>query len=282
MKLGTKIAKKIGNSLERAHWSRQNRRAKIPSWCRNILFSKREAWETFIRTDFKLHPEVNIKFGEMTVEDVQAADIVIPYEYSDLVWLSERPWLTENKRIPIPNRQVVDLCHDKHRFNTTLIELGFGALIPAEGESLTPPYIVKPNQGESSVGTFVVTSFDSEIRNAEELKKPGNLKQKMILGKCEYATHMVVGKGKLLAELTIEYRFEKDMPVKGIDETVWKRTTRCHDTATLLDVLNKIGFEGICCFNYKVAEGQMQLIELNPRFGGSLSSHFTYMLTQMA
>jgi hypothetical protein len=282
MKPGAKVIRKIGQLLEHVHWFRQNRSVKIPSWCGNILFSRREAWEPFIRSDFAPYPNVKIVFGEMTVVAVQHADVVIPYEYNDLVWLSERPWLTENMRIPIPRRDVVDLCHNKRLFNARLCELGFGTLIPEECESPLPPYIVKPNEGESSDGAFVVTSFNSEMRNAELLDKPGNLKQKMIFGKYEYATHMIVRNGKLLAELTIEYRFESEMPIKGLHESVWERTTECHDSATLLEVLRRIGFEGICCFNYKVIDGQMLLIELNPRFGGSLAPHFTYMLSQIA
>jgi hypothetical protein len=282
MRLGTKVIRKVAQFLEHAHWFRQNRSTKIPAWCGNILFSKREAWEPYIRGDFKRYPTVKIEFGAMTVEAVQRADIVITYEYSDLVWLSERPWLTENKRIPIPSREVVDLCHNKRLFNATLVDMGFGALIPEEGEAPAPPYIVKPNEGECSNGAFVVTSYNSEIRNADLLQKPGNMKQKMIVGRYEYATHMIVRNGELLAELTIEYRFENEMPIKGLQDSVWERATECHDSATLLEVLRRLGFEGICCFNYKMVDGQMLLIELNPRFGGSLAPHFTYMLSQMA
>ena len=35
-------------------------------------------------------------------------------------------------------------------------------------------------------------------------------------------------------------------------------------------ILEALGYEGTCCFNYKWEEGALRFLELNPRFGGSL------------
>ncbi len=277
-----KLLEIAGKILNKTFWFRHNYpRKRVPEWCRHILFSKREGWEENIKADFKAFPQVMLTFGAMSIEAIERADIVVPYEFEDLLWLADRPSLTKKKFIPIPSRGVVELCHNKRLFNSTLSSLGFEEILP-DDHNLTPPYILKPNQGESSNGTFVVTSFDSEIRNANLVEDPSNLKQQLVLGMYEYATHMIVRNGKILAELTIEYRFATDKPVKGKTKCVWRRAVRCPDIENLLAVLQSIGFEGICCFNYKMVSGKIQLIELNPRFGGSLSSHFSYLLSQIA
>jgi len=281
MDAGTKIVKTTGKILNRAFWFRHNfPRKKIPEWCRHILFSKRESWEENIKADFEAFPQVTLTFGTMSIEAIELADIVVPYEFADLLWVADRPSLMKNKFIPVPSRAVVELCHNKRQFNSTLSNLGFDAFLP-DDHHLTPPYILRPNEGESSNGTFVVTSFDSEIRNAQLIQDPKNLKQQLVFGKYEYASHLIVRNGQLLAELTIEYRFATNKPVKGKSECVWRRAVKCPDAGGLLKVLQAIGFEGICCFNYKMVDGKIRLIELNPRFGGSLNPHFSYLLSQM-
>jgi predicted ATP-grasp superfamily ATP-dependent carboligase len=37
------------------------------------------------------------------------------------------------------------------------------------------------------------------------------------------------------------------------------------------DVLVKIGYQGICCFNYKLVANDMKIFEVNPRYGGSMT-----------
>jgi hypothetical protein len=40
--------------------------------------------------------------------------------------------------------------------------------------------------------------------------------------------------------------------------------------APCVAILDALDFEGTCCFNYKWQDGRPMLLELNPRFGGSL------------
>jgi hypothetical protein len=282
MKITNNIIKFQGRLLDSNYWLRNREPARIPDWCKRILFSKRDAWESSIRQDFASFPKVKIEFSDLSVDAVARADIVVPYELSDLLWLAERPELTENKRIPIPSSQVVEICHNKLLFNSKLIGLGFKNLLPETHISLEPPFIVKPQEGESSDGVFFVSSHEILERNAEEINKGKNVKQEFIRGKYEYATHMIMRNGELLAELTIQYRFNSEYPVKGKTPEMWRRAVKCPEIKKLVQILLAIGYEGICCFNYKIADGQLKLIELNPRFGGSLTPYFTHMLSMIA
>jgi predicted ATP-grasp superfamily ATP-dependent carboligase len=40
-------------------------------------------------------------------------------------------------------------------------------------------------------------------------------------------------------------------------------------------ILTRLDYEGTACFNYKIANGQPMIFEINPRFGGSLTQDVT-------
>jgi hypothetical protein len=280
---GLRALGKVWTTFDRLFWARQAwRHAHLPPWCGRILFSVRDPWEVMVRSGFVAYPEVMLEFSPMTEDTVQRADLVVPFEFSDLVWLADRPHLVKGKPIPIPSRALVDLCHDKRAFNNAVRDLGFASLIPAMDGLLTFPYIVKPLHGECSHGTHVIASAEDEALHANVIADPTFFRQHMLPGQTEYATHMAIRRGKVMAEITMEYRFAVDAPVKGKDRLLWRRATPCPDSETLANVLRALGFEGICCFNFKMIGGQLRLIELNPRFGGSLAPHFARFLAMMA
>ena len=48
-------------------------------------------------------------------------------------------------------------------------------------------------------------------------------------------------------------------------------------------ILDALAYEGTCCFNYKLEGGRPMLLELNPRFGGSLVGDVTgYLQAHLA
>lgn len=61
---------------------------------------------------------------------------------------------------------------------------------------------------------------------------------------------------------------------KGQTDNLFKVIHRCPYLDLFAEILRTIQFEGLCCVNYKVAQGQPYLLEINPRFGGSLAPYF--------
>jgi hypothetical protein len=93
-------------------------------------------------------------------------------------------------------------------------------------------------------------------------------------GRKEYATHLNFTGGRVVSELTVEYTFATNQPIKFRDRAL-RRYTRCPDLTTLVTILRALNYEGLCCFNYKMLDGVGHVVfELNPRMGGSLGDFF--------
>ena len=47
------------------------------------------------------------------------------------------------------------------------------------------------------------------------------------------------------------------------------------------DGQQEVGFEGLCCVNYKYRDGIPKILEINPRMGGSLARFFFSFLRRL-
>ena len=70
------------------------------------------------------------------------------------------------------------------------------------------------------------------------------------------------------------YEFDSEIPIKGQDAWLYRAIRRCPYLTLFSNILNSIGFQGLCCVNYKVERGRPYILEINPRFGGSLTPYF--------
>lgn len=242
----------------------------------NILFSPKPDWEPYIRNGFRLTKHT-IVFRELDTEDIDDFDLVVPLTLEAAKYLSRNKESIKDNPIPIPTLESLLLCDDKPRFNRTLIEKGFGDLIPQMGSTKNYPYILKKSAavwgGKSS---FIIRNEQDEQLYAELLKHPDYFCQALIKGQREYATHIVFKNQKIVCALNIEYFFDSETPIKGKDDDlqIYLKIVPCRHLDLFSSILSHIGYEGLCCINYKIYNGQLYLLEINPRFGGSLMGSF--------
>ena len=243
-------------------------------WKMRVLFSRQDDWEPRIRHGFR-YSRHELTFGHMTAENVVGRDLVVPMSIDDILDLDEIRHLIADNPIPIPTRESVLLCDDKYLFNKTLAENRFGDLIPRMGEGLRYPYILKKKIDCWGENSHIVQGREQEQNLDGLLSNPDYYRQELVYGKKEYATHILRARGRIVHFINIEYVFDKDIYIKGKDPASdIRRTAGCPYLDLFSSVLESIGFEGLCCFNYKVADGRPRLIEINPRFGGSLCGFF--------
>ena len=245
-----------------------------PGGAKKILFSEKPDWADEIKRGFRRLPH-QVEFGSITEDSFQRYDIVVPLTLAALEE-ARRHSPRQKNALPLPSAESVRLCNDKYEFNQVLIEGGFGRYIPkmAQGLALTPPYILKKRIGWWGTDCYIIRNRHDEESQRERITDSKYFCQEFIPGATEFAMHILFVDGRIVKALNIKYAFGTETPIKGQDSHLLKVVHRCPYLDLFARVLRTVQFEGLCCVNYKVANGQPFLLEINPRFGGSLAPYF--------
>lgn len=245
-----------------------------------ILFSKAPVQEENLKKGLRF-TNVEFEFAEFTDERIQSNDLVVPLTIPDVKRLNEARHLVKNGKIPIPTLESINICDDKYLFYQTLKHHGFEYLLPKIDTNLPFTYILKKKITERGVDNYIIANEETQKKYQHFIDSPDYFCQEMVLGKKEYATHILIRDKKIVASLNIEYIFSNIIPIKGQDEIAGRNIVPSPFNDIFEDILNAIGFEGICCFNYKEVDGNPLIIEINPRFGASLSLYFASFLRKL-
>ncbi len=233
-----------------------------------ILITDKPEWKSMIESGFR-RTQHEIHFGEVSANGVGDFDIVIPLTIEEMLQLNNNPAALEKNVIPIPSAQSIHICDDKSLFNKTLIESGYGKYIP-NLDTLSYPYILKKRFDAWGQNCYVVENDAQAESLAHLAADPDYFKQKLIPGRYEYATHILFKNNRILASINIQYAFDTETPVKGKDKSVFTKVCSCPHLPLFADILKNIGYQGICCFNYKEEDKLPYIFEINPRVGASL------------
>jgi hypothetical protein len=215
-----------------------------------------------------------VKIGPISPRNLACVDVVIPITVSDCLRAHQWPTLIKNNPMPIPSEEVIQLCNDKQALNERLIRNGFGSYIPTVGVDVQPPYILKKKISICGVDCSIIRNHQDEMRVLAQLSDPLFYRQQIIYGSREFATHILFSGGRIVRSLNVVYNFESDTPIKGQDPYVYRGICRCPHLDLFERILASIGFEGLCCLNYKESAGRPYLLEINPRLGSSLAPYF--------
>jgi len=206
-------------------------------------------------------------FAAFDAVDFTAFDLVVPLSIDQIA--PARAANRDRRRAVLPTPELVESCDDKLLFNQRLDALGFGDCIPA----LLPdppadfPYIRKARRGDYGAGIRVVH------RPGEDTPPiPDSFCQRVVAGSAEYVLHLLRIDGAIRYSLSYRYDMDGDLAVRGAADrpraTVPVEPGAAYDPCVA--ILAAMGFEGTCCFNYKWEGDALRILELNPRFGGSL------------
>ena len=210
-------------------------------------------------------------FAELATADFTAFDLVVPLSVAQIA--QARPANFDGvRRAVLPSAELVALCDDKLVCNQWLIEHGFGANVPAllGPEPEWFPYIRKSRHGNFGAGCVMV-------RDAAEAAAIGAIQddsfhQRAVPGADEYVLHLLRIDGRIRFQLCYRYDMGTPLAVRGGAQGA--KTIVPADPGDALSlcsaILDAMEYEGTCCFNYKLEDGRPQILEINPRFGGSL------------
>jgi len=245
-----------------------------------ILFSDAQCQKKNLQKGLRL-TNIEANFTEFNTENINKADIVVPLTIADLRYLNNEGYVSASNIIPIPSLEAIDICDDKYLFYQTLVKNGFEGMLPKIDTNLKHPFILKKKTGEKGDDNYIIANAATETKYKHLIENPDYFCQELILGTKEYATHILFKNKTIIAALNIEYIFKNETPIKGQDIVISRRIVNTSYLDTFSEILQSIGFEGICCFNYKVKEGKPYIIEINPRFGASLSLYFIAFMRQI-
>lgn len=238
---------------------------------RRILFSRKKGWENAIRA--RLSSD-DVSFGSFrnSALNPDSFDLVVPLTLSDIRWLNSPAGASLRGKSLVPSDESIALCNDKLTFAELLISQGFGIHVPNITGPFECPYILKRRIGEWGVDSVLITDRVMAQEHLGRMFAADGFRQKYITGRSEFATHLLATGSEITYCGTVEAEFDSDRFVFSRSEQPKVRRAVDHSRHLGLfsRILRKLEFEGLCCFDYKLCDGVVQIFELNPRFGGSL------------
>lgn len=218
------------------------------------------------------HARFDVSFAGFDDADFAPFDLVVPLNVDQID--PARRANADKRRAVLPAPELVEQCDDKLAFNHRLIGLGFGDAIPEilSGEPARYPYVRKARRGDFGQGVRVVRGPGEDLEPI-----PDSFRQQAVEGADEYVLHMLRVDWRV--RYTLCYRYDMGDPLAVRGEAQAARSIGPADPEPALKtctaILQALGFEGTCCFNYKLEGGRPRILELNPRFGGSLVGDVT-------
>jgi hypothetical protein len=259
-------------------WEAQRRAASAGATgtvCR-VGFGHCGGWAENIRPN--LDARYAPSFVDLAEAHLEDFDAVIPMQIEHYGPLARHPELRGHKFFH-PSPEVVGLCHDKLTLTRFLIAEGFSSFVPRLRSSGAPyPYVWKRRRGFWGAHCHIVKGPQDE--RTLDLSDGASFAQALVPGRVEFATHVLRAGGQVRYVSTFAYQMAGPSLVLG--EHQKPLLTRFIRGSAHLDlfseILVRLAYEGTVCFDYKVADGQPLLFEINPRYGGSLSADVTAYL----
>ena len=220
------------------------------------------------------HERFDVTFAAFEDVDFTPFDLVVPLRI-DQIAPTRAANADGRRRAVLPTAALVEALDDKWLFHQRLRELGFGDLLPELlGDERPYPHVLKNRRGTFGEGIRIIRSAADEPSDVP----PDSFREEAIEGADEYVLHLLRVDGRVRYRLCYRYVMDAPLTVRGAVDA--PKTTEPADDAPALApctaILDALGYEGTCCFNYKLTDAGLKLIELNPRFGGSLVGDVTH------
>ena len=239
----------------------------------NICFGPNDNWVGDITKAID-HASFGFQFCDLHLVNFTDFDCIVPlsvFDYDALqknsVFNGKKFWCTA------PN--VVDICSDKLLLNRWLLGREFAELVPPLRQSTGGefPYIVKKRRDVWGQNSFIVRNSEDERAMAATILSPEYFCQKYISGSEEFALHILMVNGEVAYARTVKHKIGRNYYVFGQNVRA-KRSILVHENehiVVFLRMLANLDYTGTCCIDYKIDNGLPMLLEVNPRFGASLT-----------
>ena len=207
--------------------------------------------------------------------DLDAVDYAVPLTLKDARDLRGR-YGDRHAKYLLPSLKAIWQCDDKKIFYQTAVANGFQHVIPplySETERIFP-YVLKGREAEAGTQVFVIRNAADEAAFSARMSDDAYFCQAYVPGHVEYALHLLLVDGRMLYRSTNVYEMPGEYAVKGLAlgpvDAIYGAETDPEVLNTLVKFLRSIDFNGVCCMDYKMVDGRLQILEVNPRVGFTL------------
>jgi predicted ATP-grasp superfamily ATP-dependent carboligase len=211
--------------------------------------------------------------------------VLIPVFEETFLVAKHKHELSAHARMVVPDYDQILIAHNKDRWEPIARKLGIPVpktyrtedlrRVSSGLDRLPYPVLVKPKQGG---GAWAIRKMDSteEIQNllGRDTYCERSWNRFFVQEKIEGASHcvaMLFNRGELRAQVT--YTQLRDYPVTGGQATLRISLRNPDAESYLKKLLQKLNWHGVCQADFIVEKktGVSYLIDVNPRFWGSLS-----------
>jgi carbamoylphosphate synthase large subunit len=177
----------------------------------------------------------------------------------------------------IPTRDVLELADNKITFYQYLFAHGFGSSVPQIIETPTQyPIVAKMDFGSNGEGVWILHDDEQLASLLNTHQRENIVLSEYIPGSREFAFHFLAKHGEILWSGVVEHDHatsDATPYVRGQNGAVGTSVTCAEfsELNVLHAIIEKLGFTGTGCFDFKVLDGTPKIFELNPRPGYSIA-----------
>ena len=201
-----------------------------------------------------------------------SVDILIPSIEADMyLWNDHREEIEEAGAMLLLNtRELIDLCKDKWNFYKSLVDDIPEYLIPTTDDLSTNiygyPYIVKPKRGFGSKGVIKIKNENDYYKNKDSFSS--ELIMQPIIGTDdnEYTVAGFFDKSHNLIDFI---GFKRKLSTDGFTHVA--QVVDYEFESILIEIASVVKPIGPTNFQFRLFEGTMRLLEINPRISSSTS-----------
>lgn len=247
-----------------------------------ILFGCHLGWEPTLKKVFA-DTAHTISFKKIAECDPAQYDLIIPLTLTEVIALQQKLPDAYAYPLPLPGPEVMERCNNKELFYAFMQDSGFGAYIPYTGKPEGFPYYLKKKVSYGGLDSELITDAAVESAHLDKLFSDDYLVQAAVPGNKEFATHILFRSGSIVAAFTICHHHRTPLYIRGHKKAASAYSDLCKNQHLPLfgDILRSLGFEGICCFDYKIVEGSPVIFEINPRIGGSAMEYLLFFINAL-
>lgn len=170
----------------------------------------------------------------------------------------------------IPTKSMIETFANKLAFSCYVNDNNLSLMTPKiyTIDNIVYPCIIKRTNLNNGNGCNI-------LNNENDLKKYLNSNKKYVIqniiyDNIEYTTHCICHNGNILWHVTYVYKLDSQCTIKKGYVDSHKYEISNIVLSELQSFLLPIKYQGPCNIDYKVIDGHIMVMEINPRFGGSL------------